>query len=284
MRRIDSATIIVSLMRCKLGTFMSWNLDPIIKQFGPFTLGWYGLFFAGGVLIGLQLMQWIYRREGRNVAELDRLLWFVLAGTLIGMRLGHCLFYDPGYYLTHWWEIPQFWLGGYASHGGAVGLLVAVALYCRGPERPSYFWLLDRLAIPAVLTGAFIRIGNFFNSEIVGNPTDSVFGVVFKRVDALSRHPVQLYEAVSYLAIFVVLILVYRHKRGLRDGGITGLYFILVFTARFVLEFLKTPQAAYEGGLTIHVGQYLSLPFVLVGVALLLRGRRAKNSSAIESK
>src|SRR5690242_8070043 len=116
---------------------MTWNIDPIIVHLGKFALSWYGLFFAGGFLIGMQLMQWIYRRDGRNVSELDRLLWYVLIGTVVGMRLGHVLFYDPGYYFTHLWEVPQVWLGGYASHGGAVGLLAAVYLYCRAPGRPQ---------------------------------------------------------------------------------------------------------------------------------------------------
>jgi prolipoprotein diacylglyceryl transferase len=253
---------------------MSWNINPVIVQLGPVALSWYGLFFAGGFLVGLQVMQWIYRREGRRVAELDRLLWFVLAGTLIGMRLAHCLIYDPQYYLAHPWEIPQFWLGGYASHGGAVGLLLAVYLYCRAPGMPSYLWLLDRLAISAVIAGAFIRVGNFFKSEIVGTPTDSIFGVVFQRVDEFPRHPVQLYEAAAYLATFAILVAVYRRKPMPCDGVLTGLYLILVFAARFGLEFFKTPQAVYEAGATLSVGQLLSVPFVLAGLVLIWRSSR----------
>lgn len=255
---------------------MTWNIDPVIAQLGPLALGWYGLFFASGFLIGLNLMQWIYRRENRPTVELDRLLWFVLIGTLVGMRLVHCLFYEPEKFLAHPVDILKIWQGGYASHGGAVGLLLAVFLYCRAPGRPQYLWLLDRLTIPAVLAGAFIRIGNFFNSEIIGVPTDSVFGVIFKRIDDHPRHPVQLYEAFAYIAIFIVLLQVYRRKRVTGNGTLTGFYLILVFTARFALEFLKTPQATYEDGYAISVGQYLSVPFVVVGAILLLRARHAQ--------
>jgi phosphatidylglycerol---prolipoprotein diacylglyceryl transferase len=255
---------------------MIWNIDPVITTLGPLTLGWYGVLFAGGFLVGVNVMQWIYRRESRDPRELDRLLWFVLGGTLIGMRLVHCFFYDPRYFLVHPLEILEIWKGGYASHGGAIGLLLAVYLYCRAPGRPKYLWLLDRLAIAAVLTGVFIRIGNFFNSEIIGVPTDSAFGVIFQRIDPLPRHPVQLYEATAYLAIFGVMLWLYRTKRAIVDGVLTGAYLTLVFGARFALEFLKTPQAAYEAGNVISVGQYLSVPFVIVGLVLLIRARSSQ--------
>jgi len=256
---------------------MIWNIDPVIVKLGPLTLGWYGLFFASGFFIGLNLMQWIYRREGRAVGELDRLLWFVLIGTLVGMRLVHSLFYDPDYFLAHPLDILKIWQGGYASHGGALGLLLAVYLYCRAPYRPKYLWLLDRLAIAAVLAGAFIRVGNFFNSEIIGLPTDSVLGVIFLRVDALPRHPVQLYEAFAYGAIFILLLQFYRRKQFSADGALTGLYLVLVFTARFALEFFKTAQATYEGGYAISVGQMLSVPFVVVGLILVVRAWHAQH-------
>jgi len=255
---------------------MLWNIDPILVTLGPLTLSWYGLFFASGFLVGHHLMQWMYRRDGRDPAELDRLLWFVLAGTLIGMRLVHCLFYDPQYFLSHPLEILMIWRGGYASHGGAAGLLLAVFLYCRAEGRPSYLWLLDRLAIAAVIAGAFIRIGNFFNSEIVGTPTDSALGVVFQQIDSIPRHPVQLYEAAAYFAIFITMMWLYRSKRVSSDGALTGWYLTLVFSSRFALEFFKTPQAAFESGNAISVGQYLSVPFVIAGGILLLRTRQTR--------
>jgi len=149
-----------------------------------------------------------------------------------------------------------------------------VFLYCRHPRRPGYLWLLDRLTIPAVLAGAMIRIGNFFNSEILGQPTSGPFGVVFARVDELPRHPVQLYEALAYLAIFLALLQRYRGNHANRDGLLTGWYFALVFGARFLLEFFKTHQAAYDEGFAIFVGQYLSVPFVIAGLILVWRARQ----------
>lgn len=249
---------------------VTWAIDPIALELGPLSLSWYGLFFAGGFLAGLQLMYWIYRREGRAASELDRLLWYVIAGVVIGMRLVHCLFYDPQYFLANPLEILKVWQGGYASHGGALGLLIAVYFFCKAPGRPRYLWLLDRLTIPAVLAGAMIRIGNFFNSEILGEPTQGSFGVVFARVDSLPRHPAQLYEAAAYLAIFAVLLWLYRAGRGVREGLLTGWYLALVFAARIAIEFFKSPQAVYEQGFAFSVGQYLSLPFVAAGVALIL--------------
>jgi len=260
---------------------MSWNVNPILLRLGPLAVSWYGLFFAAGFLTGIQMVHWMYRRDGRHVAELDRLLWYILAGIIIGMRLVHCFFYEPRYYLAHPWEIPQIWLGGYASHGGAVGLLIAVYLFCRAPNRPGFLWLLDRLAVPAALAGALVRIGNFFNSEIVGNPTNSIFGIVFVRYDPEPRHPVQLYEAVAYLGIFALLYFLYRWRKG-RDGMLVGLYFALTFTARFALEFLKTPQASYEQSFSIHVGQYLSLPFIILGLMLVARARIASTGGRVE--
>lgn len=250
---------------------MVWDVDPIIVQSGGFALSWYGVFFAAGFFTGFQLMQWIYRRDGRDPGELDRLLWFVLIGTAVGMRLVHCFIYEPRYFFAHPWEIPQIWLGGYASHGGAAGLLIAVWIYCRGPGRPNYFWLLDRLAIAAVLAGAFIRVGNFFNSEIYGLPTTSVFGVVFARAQSelVPRHPTQLYEAAAYLCIFAILLMRYRRATALRDGVLTGWYFVLVFGARFLLEFTKAPQSEFELGLPLSFGQLLSIPFILIGAVLI---------------
>lgn len=253
---------------------LHWSPDPVLVSIGPLAVRWYGLFFAAAFLVGYSVMAQIYRREGRDTSSLDTPLTYMVIGTLIGARLGHVLFYDPQYYLTHPLEILQVWEGGLASHGGAAGILIALLLYTRKPGRPSYLWLLDRVAIPAALGGFFIRVGNFFNSEIVGMPTSGWWAVVFDRVDPIPRHPVQLYEALAYLLIFVVLVLVYvRPAKAQRDGLLLGIFFTLVFSARFLLEFVKTPQAAYEAGLAVTVGQWLSVPFILVGIALMARAR-----------
>ena len=253
---------------------MIWNVDPVAFTLGPLAVHWYGLLFGAGFFAGLRIMIRIYVREGRDPAELDSLFGYVVAGVLIGARLGHCLFYDPAYYLTHPQDILKIWEGGLASHGGAVGLMTAVWLFLRRADGPDLSWLFDRLAIPAALGGACIRLGNFMNSEIVGIPTTAPWAVVFERVDGLPRHPVQLYEAVAYALIFVALFGAYRRGAGQRRGLLSGILLALAFAARFGLEFFKTPQAAYEQGFVLTVGQWLSLPCILAGAWLAVRAWR----------
>ncbi|HWT82805.1 MAG TPA: prolipoprotein diacylglyceryl transferase [Candidatus Methylomirabilis sp.] len=256
-------------------TAFHWNVNPILIQFGPLAIRWYGLCFAGAFIVGFWIMERVYKREGKDPKSLDHLLIYTLIGAVVGARLGHVLFYDPHYYFTHPADIFKVWEGGLASHGGAAGILIALFLFTRRPGNPSYLWVLDRVAIPTALGGAFIRMGNFFNSEIVGTPTSGWWGVVFDRVDQVPRHPVQLFEALAYGLIFVVLLMVYGRQDGRPpEGRLIGLFFLLVFSARFMLEFLKTPQAEYEAGFVLTVGQMLSLPFVLVGIILLVRARK----------
>ncbi len=256
--------------------YIHWNIDPVIFHVGPLSIRWYGVLFATSFLIGFKIIQWIYRREGRSEDELDSLFIYMFFGVLIGARLGHCLFYDPVYYLSHPVEILEIWEGGLASHGGAIGILTALYIYTRKSGRPSYLWLLDRIVLPVALAGSFIRIGNFFNSEILGLPTTRSWAVVFDRVDAVPRHPVQLYEALAYAIIFVVLVLMYRRSGNAEKKGLLlGVFLILVFFARFLLEFLKTRQeAVYEANLILSVGQWLSIPFVLLGIWLVARAVR----------
>ncbi len=251
-----------------------WNADPIAVSIGPLSIHWYGLLFAAAFIIGLQIMSRMFVREGRDKNDLDFLLVFVVIGALVGARLGHCLLYDPAYYLSNPLDILKVWEGGLASHGGVVGILLAVWVYARTRNYP-FLWLLDRIAVPAALGGAFIRVGNFMNSEIVGMPSIAPWAVIFERLDPLPRHPVQLYEAAAYLLIFAVLFLIYqtqdlRRRRGL----LAGIFLVLVFVARFVLEFYKMPQAAYEYGQFLTVGQWLSVPCVLAGFWLLFRALR----------
>lgn len=256
--------------------YIYWDVGPILVEVGPLAVRWYGVLFAAGFLAGYLLVRRIYRREGKPEADLDVLLLYLVAGTVVGARLGHCLFYDPAYYLAHPLEILQIWEGGLASHGGALGVLLALYLYARRHPGQPYLWLLDRIAVPAALAGAFVRVGNFFNAEILGEPTDLPWAVVFARVDPVPRHPAQLYEAIGYAAIFVVLLALYR-RYGARTprGMLLGTFLVLVFTYRFLVEFVKLPQAAFEPGLALSVGQLLSLPFVAAGVLLLLRARAA---------
>jgi len=259
----------------------TWNADPIAVSLGPLSIHWYGLFFAAAFIAGLQIMGRMFAREGRDKNDLDALLGFVVIGALVGARLGHCLLYDPVYYLSNPLDILKIWEGGLASHGGVAGILVAVWAYSRTGSYP-FLWLLDRIAVPAVLGGAFIRIGNFMNSEIVGMPTIVPWAVIFARVDDLPRHPVQLYEAAAYVMIFAVLFSAWRAE-GVRSrqGLLAGNFLVLVFAARLVLEFYKMPQAAYEAGFFLTVGQWLSVPCILAGLWLVARaGRGAGRAGA----
>jgi prolipoprotein diacylglyceryl transferase len=250
-----------------------WNADPDLVTIGFITIRWYGVLFTAAFLLGFQIMRRIYDREGRPPEELDRLFLHMLVGIVIGARLGHCLFYDPRYYLAHPIDIFKIWEGGLASHGGAAGILVCLFLFTRRTGLGT-LWLADRIVIPLALGAAFIRVGNFMNSEIIGIPTGGSWGVVFERVDMLPRHPVQLYESAAYGAVFAILLLMYgRHGNRLRAGILTGAFLSLVFSARFVFEVFKTPQAAYETTCAISVGQLLSIPFIIAGVIMVARAR-----------
>jgi len=253
-------------------------MNPAIFQVGPLAVRWYGIFFAAAFLAGYKLMQWIYRREGRPGIEVENLFAYMFIGVLLGARLGHCLFYDPAFYLSHPIEILKIWEGGLASHGAALGILLSLFAFTQSYDRPSYLWLLDRIVLPVALAGFFIRVGNFFNSEIVGIPTARSWAVVFESVDAIPRHAVQLYEALAYGIIFVLLVLVYRRKEiACRQGMLLGMFLVLVFSARFFLEFLKTRQAAYEASQALSVGQWLSIPFVILGLIMLARSLKFRN-------
>jgi phosphatidylglycerol:prolipoprotein diacylglycerol transferase len=236
--------------------------------------------FATGFIIGYRIIFNIYRKENKPTQDLDPLLMYLVIGTVVGARLGHVLFYDPGYYFSHPLEIIKIWKGGLASHGGALGVLLATYLYSRKHPTQPYLWLLDRLAIPTALASAFIRLGNFFNSEILGTPTTVPWAIVFDRVDNVPRHPVQLYESISYLIIFIILMTLYKKRaENLRPGMLLGLLLILVFGVRFMLEFIKMHQAAYATEF-LSVGQWLSIPMVIAGVVLVVWGGKLQRKKS----
>ena len=217
-------------------------------------------------------MKYVYTRERKPVADLDTLLFYVMVSAIVGARLGHCLFYNPGYYLSNPLEMFMVWRGGLASHGGAIGIFIGLWLYTRKRPDQPYLWLLDRIAIPTALAGSFIRIGNLFNSEILGTATDRPWAFVFERYDMMARHPVQLYESICYLATFLILTVLYRRFGPSAPRGFyLGLFLVLVFSARFFLEYFKLPQAEYAATLPLSVGQILSIPAVLIGLFLLIR-------------
>lgn len=250
--------------------YFIWNANPVLLELGSLQIYWYGLLFAGSFFIGSQILAWIYKNEGKSSENIDTLFFYVIIGSVVGARLVHCFFYEPSYFLENPLEIVAVWKGGLASHGGVIGFLVTVWLYSRKYTTESYTWLLSRLAIPAALTGSAIRFGNFMNSEIVGTPTDLPWAIVFQRLDNIPRHPTQIYESIIYFLIFISLFLVYRKvKPTFATKVLPALFFLTIFTARFFLEFIKTKQAAYETGL-LSTGQMLSLPFMILGLILLI--------------
>lgn len=256
-----------------------WNIDPIFLDFGFLKIRWYGLMFALGFVGSFFTMQWFYQREGKNVEELDTLLWYMVLATIVGARLGHTLLYDPAYYLSHPIKILAIWEGGLASHGATLGIILALYLY-RRKFGDSYFWLLDRVSIPTALAGALIRVGNFFNSEILGRSTEASWGVIFARVDPMTpRHPVQLYESFCYLMIYGISLVIYK-KYGDKPGFVFGCFLSLLFSVRFVLESFKTEQAMYDTGLALTTGQLLSIPFVLAGLGCMIWSLKNSPSKA----
>jgi prolipoprotein diacylglyceryl transferase len=275
-----------------------WSVDPVIFQIGGFQLRYYSLLFALGFILGYIIVKKLFERENIPIKELDRLLIFVVVGGLAGARIGHCVFYDWAYFSQHPLEIilpvrfqPEFQFTGFAglaSHGGAIGIIIALILFVRKSVLKNYLRILDFVAIPTALAGALIRIGNLMNSEIYGNETSLPWGFVFvNNGDTVASHPTQIYEALSYLAIFAVLLVLYnKHWKKKRHGFYIGLFLILVFIARFFIEFIKQPQVAFEASMTLNMGQILSIPFVLVGTGLLiysLRKRKKNPDSASES-
>lgn len=251
-----------------------WNVDPVLLHLGPLQLRWYGVLFAAGILAAYRAGVWSFERAGGSREEASRLLSYVVVGTVVGARLGHCLLYQPGYYLSHPLEILMVWRGGLASHGGVLGIALAVWLFARRTGR-DVLWLLDRVAVAAPVAAACIRIGNFFNSEIVGRPSDGPWAVVFARLDSVPRHPAMLYEAAGYLMIFAAMIWLERHTElRERPGALTGIVLVLVFSFRFAIEFLKEPQETFEAALPLDMGQLLSIPAVLLGAWLLRVAKR----------
>ncbi len=248
-----------------------WNVDPEIFRIGNFAIRWYGLLFASGFVFGYLIMKKIFANEGFSDATLDRLTVYVAVGTIVGARLGHCFFYEPSYYLAHPVEILKVWHGGLASHGAAIGILIALWLFARKEKKP-FIWAIDRVVIVVALAGALIRLGNLMNSEIYGVETTLPWGFVFLRNhETVPKHPTQIYEALAYLITFGVLMRVYWKNKGKQKAGLLfGLFLIMVFGFRFFVEYVKEDQVAFEAGMKLNMGQLLSIPFILGGIAILV--------------
>ena len=272
--------------------YIHWNPDPEIINIFGFSLRYYGIFFVGGLVLCIYILGWIFKRENIPSENLEKLSIYGMIGIMAGARLGHCLFYEPSYYLSHPLEMilpitfppdgGMKFIGyqGLASHGGALGLLIALYFYSRKTKH-SMIDTIDLIAVVTALGCVFIRLANFMNSEIIGMPTTKPWGVIFERVDNIPRHPAQLYEAISYLIIFAIMMILYKKMRDrLKNGFFFGLVLVLIFTTRFIIEFVKENQVGFEDGMTFNMGQLLSLPYIAVGIGFIIYGLRRTKSSA----
>lgn len=260
-----------------------WDVNPEIFRIGSFAVRWYGLLFASAFLFGYIVMLKIFRNENLSDALLDKLTIYMAVGVIAGARIGHCLFYEPGFYLSHPLEILKVWHGGLASHGAAIGILLAIWLFCR-KEKRDYNWVIDRIAIVVALAGVFIRTGNLMNSEIYGVETTLPWGFVFLRNgETAPKHPTQIYEALAYLFIFFLLYRLYWRKKGEHiQGTLISLAIILIFVARFFIEFLKEDQVPFEAAMKLNMGQLLSIPFIILGFIWLWFSLKKKKRAVIK--
>jgi prolipoprotein diacylglyceryl transferase len=253
---------------------IEWNVDPVLFTLGPLSPRWYGVLFGLAFYISYLIMRRMFNDDKRPLKDLDSLAILIIVGTIVGARVGHVLFYDTQLIFEQPLEVFAVWHGGLASHGGALGIITALWIFHRKHRNYSMVWLLDRLAIVAAISGMCIRIGNLFNSEILGRATDVPWAFWFKLVDPLPvwRHPAQIYEALLCLDVFILLWIMY--KRGIATkapGKLFGTFLVVIFTGRFFIEFIKEHQEAFEASLPLDMGQLLSIPFVLVGVWYLVR-------------
>lgn len=269
-----------------LSLAIHWNVDPVLIHIGSYGLRWYSMGFLVAFVLGYYIVRWMFRREGVRESYLESMLMYIFVAVLVGARLGHCLFYEPDYFCTsaHWTEI--FWpfhegrftgFQGLASHGAAIGILVALWLYWRRYGM-NPVWFLDRLVVVVALGGAFIRLGNLFNSEIYGVETTLPWGFVFERNgETVPKHPTQLYESLSYFVIFGVSLWYYVRKKGqFRTGTVFGWWLVALFGVRLMVEFVKNDQVDFEAGMALNMGQLLSLPFIVGGLVVAWLAHKEK--------
>ena len=282
-----------------LSLFINWDISPEIFNLGGISIRYYGLLFAVAFILGYKVEEKMFKSEGLPMAWLDKLWLYVAIATIVGARLGHCIFYDWAYYSQHPLEMtlpvrfsPEFQFTGYqglASHGAAIGIIAGLWYYSRKVSKKSIFWILDRAVIPIALAGFFIRTGNLMNSEIVGLPTNMPWGFRFMNSDLpnpeLPRHPAQLYEAICYLfSFFVLMYLYWRTNVKKKMGFIFGAFLILIFSARFIIEFVKEVQEPWEAGMALNMGQILSIPFILAGIFMLWYSKKLPDEGEKKGK
>ncbi len=256
--------------------FISWNPDPVLFSFGPFAVRWYGLMFVAGFFIGYQIVAAMFKHEGAPEKWLGTLLTYLVVCTILGARLGHVFFYEWGYYSAHPSEILKVWNGGLASHGGTIANFIGMWVFAHFVAHKPLSWVLDKIMPPVALTACLIRLGNLMNSEIYGSYTDLPWGFIFLRNgETLPAHPTQLYEAGCYLILFFVLMWLYWKKNAEeRPWLISGIFFLVTFGSRFLIEYVKNVQVPWEITMReewgINQGQLLSIPFIILGIVLII--------------
>ncbi len=253
--------------------FIDWNVDPVFLHIGDLAIRYYSLFFAIAFWLGYVITAKMFQDQKLHDNLVDKVFLYIIVATVIGSRLGHCLFYAWDYYSQHPLEILQVWKGGLASHGGTLGIIIALLIFCKKYKK-NFLWLVDCVAVPIALAAFFIRMGNLMNSEIIGLPTDVPWAFRFLRLhpdDALiPRHPTQIYEALFYLAVFGLLMFLYWKKKLIvRHGALFGIFMVCVFGFRILIEGLKENQEAFENDMILNMGQILSIPYVIIGIASL---------------
>jgi phosphatidylglycerol:prolipoprotein diacylglycerol transferase len=261
-----------------LAFVVHWNVKPEIFMISEnFGIRWYSLLYGAAFFLGYQILYWIFKKENKNTEGADQLLMYMFFAVLIGARLGHCFFYDWDYYSQNILEIFQIWKGGLASHGAAIAIPIALYLYKRQHPDQSFLWVIDRVAIPTAIGGSFIRYGNFFNSEIVGDYTDGSWGVVFERLgETAPRVPIMLFEAFLYDLIFIVILIIYiRSNYKPREGSLMSIFLFMMFAGRFFLENWKVDDNPLTmAGITLTHGQWLSIPFVIIAFIIFVASRK----------
>jgi len=261
---------------------IDWNPSPEIFKIGPLAIRYYSLMFIIAFMLGLYLMKKIFIKDKISLEKLDSLFIYVVIATLAGARIGHFLFYDPMFLIQKPLEVilpfkfsPFQFTGfqGLASHGAAIGIIIAMYIFSKKVLKKPLLFILDRLTVPVAVGAAFVRLGNLMNSEIIGKPTNSDYGFVFRKLgEDFPRHPAQLYESVSYLVIFVVLMFVYwRTTKKQKLGYMFGLFFVLLWAVRFFVEFFKEAQVDERAEWMLNTGQWLSIPLIIVGLYFMYR-------------
>ncbi len=268
-----------------------WNVDPEIVILGPVVLRWYGIMWAIGFLVGYSIEEKVYNRERMPEENMEKLFLYMLIGTVIGARLGHCFFYDWEYYSRHLTEVLCVWKGGLSSHGGACGILLALYIFSRKVAHKSYMWVMDRIVLAVAICGACIRFGNLMNHEIYGHPSDVPWAFQFitnihawqngaDPIYSLPSHPTQIYEMLYCLITFAVVMFLYWKTNARKfEGFIFGVFLIGIFLTRFLLEFIKNNQESFEDAMALNMGQLLSVPLILWGIYLLVKSFSAIRKS-----